>query len=280
VRIGIASFWRERPADTGAAIDRLVDFGRRIEELGFSGLWVGDGMGRGNPTMDPLLPLAALCSVTRRIELGTCVVQLPIRNPVELAHQAQTLNVLSQGRFSFGVGVGSTRADFDLLGADFMNRFSTLEASIDVVRRAWRGEPINGVSLSPWRANGSGPPILLGTWRNPGWISYAARKCEGWIASGLFSTWQDAEAGVQAYRNAGGKRAILTNVPVDFRSEPEYSDRFTKAATISLVCPIDVARQRLQRLEELGFDDVVLAPPNESPEYLDPVAELVAQHRS
>lgn len=261
----------------GPALQRFVNFGRRIEELGFNGLWVGDGMGRGNPTMDPLLPLATLCSVTRRIELGTCVVQTPIRNAVELAHQAQSLNVLSQGRLRFGVGSGSTRADFDLLGADFTKRFSTLKSSIDVMRQAWRGEPINGVSLSPWQANGNGPPILIGTWRNERWISYAAENCDGWIASGLFSTWEDVEVGIQAYRKAGGKRAILTNIPADFSGEPRFSDRFTKAASISLVCPAPTAKERLKRIEQLGFDDVILAPPDETLAYLEPIAELVTR---
>ncbi len=275
MRVGIASFFRERPSEAGTAIDRLVKFGRRIEELGFSGVWVGDGMGRGRPVMDAFLSLAALCSVTSRIELGTCVIQTPIRNAAELAHEAQSLNVLSEGRLMFGVGVGSTRNDFDLFGVDFSKRFGTLKPTIETMRRAWRGEPINGVTLSPWAANRGGPPILLGSWLKEHWIRYAAEHCDGWIASGLFSHWEDVEAGIGSYRQAGGKRAVLTNVPADFRSEPQFSDRFTKAATISLVCPFDEAKDRLKRIEQLGFDDVILAPPDESPELLDPIAELV-----
>jgi alkanesulfonate monooxygenase SsuD/methylene tetrahydromethanopterin reductase-like flavin-dependent oxidoreductase (luciferase family) len=280
MRVGVASFLSE-PSTLGGdpTIDRFVTFGREAERLGLDGVWVGDWMGRGTATLDPLLPLATLCSVTDRIELGTCVVQLPIRNPVELAHRVQTLNVLSKGRFVFGVGTGSTRADFDLLGVDFTQRFSLLESSIDLMRRAWRGEPINGVSLSPWQANGSGPPILLGAWRSPRWIGYAAERCDGWIASGLFSKWEQAEAGIRRYRQSGGQRAVLANVLVDFREVPVWQEDWARNAEISLSCPIDIARERLAKIEDLGFDDVILLPPDESPEYLDMIGELLQGRR-
>jgi alkanesulfonate monooxygenase SsuD/methylene tetrahydromethanopterin reductase-like flavin-dependent oxidoreductase (luciferase family) len=63
--------------------------------------------------------LGLLRGVTRRIELGTCVVQLPIRHPVEHAHRVQSINLLSDGRLRFGIGTGSTRHDFDAVQADF-----------------------------------------------------------------------------------------------------------------------------------------------------------------
>jgi alkanesulfonate monooxygenase SsuD/methylene tetrahydromethanopterin reductase-like flavin-dependent oxidoreductase (luciferase family) len=275
MRVGIASFLVERPADTTAIVDRLASFAQRVERLGFGGIWVGDAMGRGEPTLDPMLALAALSSVTSRIELGVGVLQVPIRGAAELAHRAQTLNVLSKGRFRFGVGVGSTRADFDFTGVNFERRFATLLPSIETMRGIWRGDPQNGVALSRWSKNGSGPSMLLGVWRNRRWISYAAQHCEGWIASGLFSKWDDAIAGICAYREAGGKRAILTNVPIDIRPRPEYADQWAKVASITLTCPMGLAVERLQRIERLGFDDVVLVPPDESLEHLEMVRELV-----
>ncbi len=275
MRIGIASFLVERASDTVPMVSQLAEFARHVEQLGFSGIWVGDAMGRGEPTLDPMLALAALCSVTSRIELGISVLQLPIREAAELAHRAQTLNVLSQGRFRFGVGVGSTPADFDFTGADFDHRFANLLPAIEAMRDVWRGEPRNGVVLSPWLANGGGPSVLLGAWRNRRWINYAAQHCDGWIASGLFSKWDDATDGIRAYREAGGRRAILTNVPIDLRPRPEYADQWAKVAQITLACPMAAAVERLQRIEQLGFDDVVLVPPNESPEHLQMIRDLV-----
>jgi alkanesulfonate monooxygenase SsuD/methylene tetrahydromethanopterin reductase-like flavin-dependent oxidoreductase (luciferase family) len=275
MRVGIASFLVERPADTVPTIDRLANLAQQIEHLGFSGIWVGDAMGRGEPTLDPMLALASLCSVTRRIELGISVLQLPIRETAELAHRAQTLNVLSEGRFRFGVGVGSTRSDFDFTGTDFDQRFATLLPSIETMHAIWQGKPHHRIVLSPWRANGGGPPLLLGAWRNRRWIRYAAQHCDGWIASGLFSKWDDAADGIRTYREAGGKRAILTNVPIDLRPKPEYADQWAKVAQITLACPMQVAVERLKRIEQLGFDDVVLVPPDEEPKHLQMVRELV-----
>ncbi|MGH7154629.1 MAG: LLM class flavin-dependent oxidoreductase [Acetobacteraceae bacterium] len=273
MRIGIASFLSEHTPDDGATIDRLVALGHKTEELGFGGVWVGDAMGRGQRAMDPMVVLACLCSVTQRIELGIAVVQTPLRHPVELAHRAQTLNVLSRGRFRFGVGAGSTRADFNLVGANFEDRFKTLRSSIDIMRRAWRGEPENGVALSPWKSNGGGPPIMLGAWRSPHWVSYAAHHCDGWIASGLYSKWEDLESAVRAYRRAGGKRAILTNVPLDPRDRPETMEKWMQPANISLTGPVTTSRDRLKRIEQLGFDDLIVLPPDESPETVEMIAE-------
>jgi alkanesulfonate monooxygenase SsuD/methylene tetrahydromethanopterin reductase-like flavin-dependent oxidoreductase (luciferase family) len=276
MRIGIASFLsafsNHGPRTT---LDRLVAFSCQVENAGFEGIWVGDAMGRGTPTLDPLIALAALCSVTKSMELGTSVLQVPLREPVELAHRVQTLNVLSKGRLRFGVGAGSTRLDFTLVGANFEDRFKTLLSSVETMRSVWRGEPSNGVVLSPWAGEEAGPPIMLGAWRSKQWINYAAERCAGWIASGLFSKWDDAEAGVRAYREAGGTRAMLVNVPVDLRDKPEYADEWAEVAQISLACKPAIAKDRLRRIEQMGFDDVVLVLPDEDPRHLDMVRALI-----
>src|SRR5438093_4789404 len=131
-------------------LSRMADYARRIEASGFSGIWVGDSMGRGRPTLDPLTALAALAAVTARVELGTAVLQVSLRHPIELAHRVQSVQALSGGRLRLGVGSGSTRADFDLLGADYNQRFRNLMRSLDIMRRAWSGEPVNGGVLAPW----------------------------------------------------------------------------------------------------------------------------------
>ena len=272
MRLGIATFLSEYAAPTVKSA--LLDLGRETERLGFHGLWVGDAMGRGAPTLDPLGALAAIAAVTERIELGVGVLQVPIREPVELAQRLQTLDLIAGGRLRLGVGSGSTRADFALVGADFDTRFKTLAASIETMRRAWRGEACNGGVLSPWPGHTAGPALMIGAWRNPRWISFAAERCAGWIASGLFSRWNDVETGLRAYRAAGGKRAILTNVPFDTRPRPGFADEYAENAQISLVGTAASAREKLRRIEDLGFDDVNLVPPDASPEHLRMVAEF------
>jgi len=255
-------------------IERVVDFGQRAERLGFAGIWVPDSLGRGRPTTDPLLLLAALCGATKTIELGTCVLQVPLRQPVELAHRAQTLHLLSNGRFQFGVGSGSTRADFEAVGADYDTRFKTLTTSLDVMRRTWSGEAVMGPGLSVWPGSEGGPPLLLGAWRSPRWIELAARVCQGWIASGIYSAWDDVATGVRMFREAGGNRIVLANVFTDLRPEPRFADRLGQVK-ISLICGPAEARDRLRRIEQLGLDEVLLVCPFDDPEQLEMIREVV-----
>lgn len=239
-------------------LDRVADYARRIEARGFPGIWVGDSLGRGRPTLDPLIELSVLAAATQKVELGISVLQIPLRHPIELAHRVQSVQALSGNRLYLGVGSGSTRADFELLGYDFDHRFGTMKRSLETMRRTWRGEAVNaGGTLSLWPGCEGGPPILMGAWRSPRWITFAARECQGWTPSGRFSNWDDLEYGIRVYRDAGGTNAVLANVAVDFDNRSE-TDALAELAPCSLVCPLDEARRRLKRLEQLGFDEVLL----------------------
>jgi alkanesulfonate monooxygenase SsuD/methylene tetrahydromethanopterin reductase-like flavin-dependent oxidoreductase (luciferase family) len=239
-------------------LDRVADYARRIEARGFPGIWVGDSLGRGRPTLDPLIELSVLAAVTQKVELGISVLQIPLRHPIELAHRVQSVQALSGKRLYLGVGSGSTRADFELLGYDFDHRFGAMKRSLETMRRTWRGEAVNaGGTLSLWPGCEGGPPILMGAWRSPRWITFAAQECQGWTPSGRFSNWDDLEYGMRVYRDAGGTNAVLANVAVDFDNRAETAP-LAELAPCSLVCPLDEARRRLKRLEQLGFDEVLL----------------------
>src|ERR1700744_1067191 len=194
----------------------MADYARGIEASGFPGIWVGDSLGRGRPTLDPLIELAVVATAAERVELGISVLQLPLRNPIELAHRVQSVQALSGNRLRLGVGSGSTRADFELLGYDFDHRFGIMKRALETMRRAWRGEAVNaGGTLTTWPDCEGGPPILMGAWRSPRWITFAAQECQGWTPSGRYSSWEDLELGMKIYREAGGTNAVLANVAVD-----------------------------------------------------------------
>ncbi len=261
-------------ADGVAVGKRIVEWGRRAEALGFAGVWVTDSMARARPTLDPLSVLALLCGETSTVELGTCVVQVPLRHPVEHAHRAQSLHLLSGDRFRFGVGSGSTKADFDALQQDFDARFRTLPAYMAVMRRVWAGEGVYGPPLPLWPGTQGGPPVLLGAWRSQRWIDYAVTQCQGWIASGIYSEMADLETGVRMYRAAGGTRAVLANVFVDLRPEPALNPLIA-TAKVSLICSPAEARERLGRIAALGFDDVLFIPPFDAPDQLEAIRALI-----
>lgn len=274
MRIGIVTIPRE-PSNGGttAIVDHISAIARKVEELGFHGLWITDAFARGRPTLDPMTLLGLLCAETKTVELGTCVVQIPIRHPVEHAHRVQTVNLLSRGRLQFGVGSGSTRNDFDAVQADFDARFKVLPGMLEVMRKTWKGESVYGPSLTQWPGTEGGPPVLLGAWRSQRWINLAAHHCQGWIASGIHSSWEDVEIGLRMYREAGGTRAIVANIFTDFRPQPP-APLAGRHLTISLLCTPAEARDRLKKLEQLGVDDALLVAPFDDPGQLETIRGL------
>jgi alkanesulfonate monooxygenase SsuD/methylene tetrahydromethanopterin reductase-like flavin-dependent oxidoreductase (luciferase family) len=237
----------------------LADAARNIEAAGFESAWAFDAIGRGFLHPDPLTALAIAATVTRTIEVGTGVLQVPLRNPVELAQRALTTHVVSGGRFRFGVGAGSTAADFAALGRDFTARFRTLDESLTLMRRLWNGERVGEASLAPvWPAALGGPPILIGSWAGSRWIPRAAKEFDGWIASAAKTSYATLAEGLRRYRQAGGTRAVVTNIPVDLAAP---TTPVGDSEPFHLRCAPDAAAERLQRLAALGFDEAVLMRP-------------------
>src|SRR5437763_127363 len=112
----------------------LMSTARAAEAAGFESLWAGEHvalpdpqvppspMAPQDPALDPLLALGWAAACTSTIRLATGIVILPQRNPVVLAKEIATLDVLSGGRFTFGVGVGYLEPEFRAIGADFPER--------------------------------------------------------------------------------------------------------------------------------------------------------------
>jgi alkanesulfonate monooxygenase SsuD/methylene tetrahydromethanopterin reductase-like flavin-dependent oxidoreductase (luciferase family) len=257
----------------------LAEAARQIEAAGFESAWAFDAIGRGFLHPDPLSALAVAATVTRRLQLGTGIFQVPLRNPVELAQRALTTHLVSGGRFHFGVGAGSTATDFAALGLDFHSRFRRLEESLALMRRLWAGERVNGASLAPvWPAALGGPPVLIGSWAGSRWIERAAREFDGWVGSGARSSWRALREGIARFRGYGGKTAVVTNVVVQLDSPAASPDGPDDPC--DLRCPREVARERLHRLGELGFDDVVLVVRRHDAEHLAHLHELAVSART
>jgi alkanesulfonate monooxygenase SsuD/methylene tetrahydromethanopterin reductase-like flavin-dependent oxidoreductase (luciferase family) len=270
MRVHVVNVLRPEPGATGRTLDRFGDFARQVEARGFTGLWVTDSFGRGRPTLDPIVLMSVIAAVTRQIEIGTCVLQVPVRHPVELAHRITGLHAMTGQRLQLGLGSGSTKADFDLVGADYEQRFKMLMSSLDIMRQAWCGEPLPGGALTPWPGTEGGPAIMLGAWRNKRWIVYAAEECAGWIASGLYSQPEELAAGMKIYRDAGGKRAVLANVILDLTGGGEGMP-LAGRATVMLTGGEAEALDQLKRIRDVGFDDILCMT---QPESLDDLARL------
>src|SRR5262245_42293714 len=127
----------------------LVDLAVRAEELGFHSVWVHehvfnvghvfDRIG-GRPYYEPLTFLSYVAARTRRIRLGTYVLVLPVHNPSRLAKIAATLDVLSGGRLTLGIGVGSIEQETRAMGSVFKERGAFGDEAIAVMRALWTQE--------------------------------------------------------------------------------------------------------------------------------------------
>jgi alkanesulfonate monooxygenase SsuD/methylene tetrahydromethanopterin reductase-like flavin-dependent oxidoreductase (luciferase family) len=254
VRLGV-SVPTARPDGSPLTGDALAGSARQIERAGFESAWFFDAISRGFILPDPLIGASVAAAVTKRIEIGTGVLQVPLRNPVELAHRILTVHLISQGRFLLGVGAGSTPADFEALGLDFARRMQTLEEALGLMRRLWRGEKVGAADLTPWPAALGGPAVMIGSWKGERWIPRAAREFDGWIASAAKTSLHTLTEGIARFRAAGGKRAIVTNIATDLSASTEPLD---DKAPFHLRCAPDAAARRLQQLRDLGFDDAVL----------------------
>jgi probable F420-dependent oxidoreductase len=133
---------------SGSSPVRIRAFAESAEELGFHSVWatehivVGpDGVDPYGRVYDPLVTLGWVAGWTERIGLGTSIVLVPLHNPFHLAKEVATMQELSGGRVTLGVGMGWHRDEFEFMGVPFEERGRRGEEAIRLVRALWCGEP-------------------------------------------------------------------------------------------------------------------------------------------
>jgi probable F420-dependent oxidoreductase len=127
---------------------RIRAFAETAEELGFNSVWATEHIVVGPEAVDPygrvydpLVTLGWIAGWTERIGLGTSIVLVPLHNPFHLAKEVATLQELSGGRVTLGVGMGWHRDEFEFMGVPFEGRGRRADEAIRLMRALWRGEP-------------------------------------------------------------------------------------------------------------------------------------------
>jgi probable F420-dependent oxidoreductase len=182
-----------------SAPDDLVVTVQAAEAAGFDSVWAGEHVILPDPqappspmapqdaALDPLLALAWAAAHTTTIRLATGIVILPQRNPVVLAKEIASLDVLSGGRFTFGIGVGYLEPEFRAIGADFENRGAVTDEFVEAMQHLWHDEhpeyhgrfaDFAGVDAYP-RPVQRPIPIVYGGHSNPAYRRAVARG-HGW----------------------------------------------------------------------------------------------------
>lgn len=185
--------------------ETAIRIARLAEGVGFESLWAGEHVVLPDPReppspmeprdriLDPVIALTFLAAQTHRVRLGTGIVILPQRNPLVLAKEIASLDVLSRGRFIFGIGVGYLEPEFRALGIPFAARGARTDDYLAAMRAIWSEEQpahrgafvrFAGVQAHPQPVQRPGPPIVVGG-RSPGAYRRAVEQGSGWYGFGM-----------------------------------------------------------------------------------------------
>ena len=171
----------------------LVEYGVKMEEMGFDSLWVWDhillGVEPSFPVFDSLTLLTAIAARTKKIKLSTGILVLPLRNPVVLAKQLSSMDQLSDGRLLMAFAAGWYRREFDAVGVPFNERGKIMDENLDILKRFWTEDMVKGDwphhkipagVMYPKPVQKPRPPILIG-----GYVDVVLKRAavagDGWL---------------------------------------------------------------------------------------------------
>jgi alkanesulfonate monooxygenase SsuD/methylene tetrahydromethanopterin reductase-like flavin-dependent oxidoreductase (luciferase family) len=266
---------------TGTSGDQLVEWAKRAEARGFSTLGTIDRLVYGN--FEPLTALTAAAAVTERIGLTTAVMLGPLRgNPHAVAKQTQSIQALSGGRLTLGIGLGGRDDDFEAADVSMGDRAKLQDELLGTLRRDWADDSIGPETVSP-------PRVLVG---GAVQASYerAARFGDGWIAGGAppEQLAEGREATEAAWSQAGrdGKPyiACLAYYSLGPDAEQQAQDYLTHyyaflgEETAGYIAgaaakDADSVKGALAAYEEAGADELIFFPSASDPEQVDLLAD-------
>ncbi len=230
------------------------------EDAGFDSLWTGEHVVLPDPQappspappqtpmLDPATALAFLAAHTQRVKLATGIIILPQRNPLVLAKELASVDVLSGGRLLFGLGAGYLQPEFEAIGASFEDRGARASEAIEVLRALWTQDSpsfegrfwsFSGIQAMPRPVQKPHPPILVGGHSPPAYRR-AVSQGDGWYGFAL-----DPDA---ARASLEGLRSAAKDV-----ERPTQRGELEISVTPSLPLDADTVR----RYEDLGVHRLV-----------------------
>jgi probable F420-dependent oxidoreductase len=250
--------------------DDYIRVAQHAETLGYHSIWLGDhivipeqivapypytkdgsvGFARNCPWPDPFVLLAAIGVATKTILLGTSVVIVPYRNPLQVAKAVATVDLVSRGRYQFGVGIGWLKEEFDALGEPFSERAVRTREYLQVMKALWSGETASfqgkyfsfpTLHSNPLPVQKPHPPIIFGGESTP-----ALKR----IAD-LGDGWQPGPIPVEVFRERLNK--LRTLMSERGRNMAELS-----ISMIGSVHDLQQDREKITALEELGIKEILL----------------------
>lgn len=274
----------------GASGAQLLEWARRADRAGFSSLATIGAV--SYPGYEELTVLAAAGAVTERIRFLSNVLIAPTRSAAELAKQAASVDQLTGGRLTLGLGIAWREADYEVTGRDFTDRGQRFDQQLRELQAAWAGEPlVEGTRpVAPPSVQQPGVPLLIG-----GTVDASIRRVVefgiGWTASAMppddvaamvekvQSAWSEAGREGRArivglnYFSLGDTVDESRNNLIDYY-EPMGSDVAEMIAD-SALRDADAIRGAIDAYNQAGVDELILDPTVSDPEQVDLLAEAV-----
>lgn len=284
----------------------LIDYGVRMEELGFDSLWVWDhillGVDPHFPILDALSLITAVAARTEKIKLGTGILILPVRNALVLAKQVSTIDQISKGRLILGMASGWYKREFDAVGVDFHQRGKLMDINLEVMTKLFAEDQVSG-EFGPYNLRSAvmypkpytrpRPPILIGGYVDRV-LQRAAVAGDGWLTyfytpDGFTKSW----AKIRAFAEEAGKdpdtllNANQLPIMVGKRSEIEkpmmewlttewdfasWSDSTTDSAIMGTV---DECVEQLQAHLDAGVQKIIFVPYRYEMEQVEVIAREI-----
>jgi alkanesulfonate monooxygenase SsuD/methylene tetrahydromethanopterin reductase-like flavin-dependent oxidoreductase (luciferase family) len=272
--------------------ESLREWAVRADAGPFSSLGVSDRV--VTIAQEPLIALAVAAGATRRIGLLTSVLLAPTRETTLLARQAASLDALSGGRLSLGVGIGVRPDDYEATGADFHRRGRRLEEQLATLRRIWAGEPAGeGIGpIGPAPARAGGPEVLIG-----GYLPVVARRIatwgDGFMSPGggdpdqMAALWVEIVDAWRAAGRPGSPRWVTASYyslgPKAEQNADDYiqthyghNPALARRSRANVPTTRQALLDQIRRREDAGASEYLLRPVLEEPDALDALAEAVA----
>jgi alkanesulfonate monooxygenase SsuD/methylene tetrahydromethanopterin reductase-like flavin-dependent oxidoreductase (luciferase family) len=274
----------------GTSGSLVLEWAKRADSGPFSSLGIIDRL--VYPNYEPLITLAAAAAVTSRVRLMTTVLLAPLRRAGVLAKQAATIDALSGGRLTLGLGVGGREDDFKAARASFHDRGGRFEEQLDLIKRIWSGEPVSDEAgpVGPPPAQAGGPELLIGGYSAAA-IRRVGRWADGFISGGVpdpEQVHQMFDLAQESWRAEGreGKPRLVATLyyalgPNAARGGDYIRDyySFFGAAADDMASAIPSSPEAVEELirgfGDVGADEVVCWPTVADLEQVDRLAELV-----
>jgi probable F420-dependent oxidoreductase len=191
-------------------VDEVIAEAQLAEASGFDSCFFGEHhQDKDGFLPSPLIVATAVAAHTKRLNVGTSVILLPLHHPVHVAEDVITLDIVSKGRIILGVGVGYQASDFQAFGIPMQHRAAMFEEGVEIIRQCWRGErfsfhgahyTLDDLQVRPRPFQNPSPPLWIGA-SVPAAVRRAGRLGDAFVATPS-STLADTVRLVDMYRQA------------------------------------------------------------------------------